>query len=756
MYAATVKSDPKNVLQLSEERPNHTNMPSSLKQEFETKSLCSFDDVKIHYRSEKPARLGALAYTKGPEVFISPGQERHLRHELVHVAQQKQGLGFGSPTSLEQEAEQGIIRQIPMAERLVHMVQCRLLTPKDVDEILVKKGYPAEYLPPNIKEHICRLVGDIGTTIPVLRYFFKNNTAWNIAERIVAICLEPTQMTKQEPQEAAQESPWRIAEAKLTLLDTAFQQGTLAQTIAILEGKTKENQIIVAGYDGDPKNNTLRSIPDILKRLTGDGQQTRMLQLINRLLPLSTVSGVLSVLEGANMNVRFSILRTLLLPDYNANARENEERNQGVFLKRLSLMVEFIEKVAEEPIETPNGKFQIKDLYFIESTGSDPHKEGHHALFLIPKAGGERVLYKPRSLQVDQTVSGPEGVMASLGESKLLGFKTAESLPSMDFLHNTQLPSKDSLRREQFVHSAGRSKKDAVTWEDALRFCRQLGAMEAIAEVCGITDLHTDNIIFTKKGPIIIDAECSFLDYSGTILETDAGPLNRSRNSPSTGSAASLFYYRDQQEKTHTSSGPDSDKALKAAFQDGKKDMYSKLEGMTLFHELRPKLEPILRNLDHIRLVPISTDEFAQKLDDYIYYKNDYESMSGAENCTQTISNLRNSILEDFTNKKWLFHSSPGSKLIFSWVENVNAVIDTALTTAFDNGTIPAFYMDYQHTESAPADQKSQQREDIFPWEIWQIRLDDVPIATLKWPCSLQSHIIKRMEDNILSHWINP
>lgn len=39
-----------------------------------------------------PAELGALAYTQGTRVYLGPGQERHLPHELGHVVQQKLGM----------------------------------------------------------------------------------------------------------------------------------------------------------------------------------------------------------------------------------------------------------------------------------------------------------------------------------------------------------------------------------------------------------------------------------------------------------------------------------------------------------------------------------------------------------------------------------------------------------------------------------------------------------------------------------------
>lgn len=71
---------------------NQTGIPNDMKVRFENRSGLSFDDVRIHYNSDKPARLQARAYTQGNHVYIGPGQERYLGHELGHVVQQKRGI----------------------------------------------------------------------------------------------------------------------------------------------------------------------------------------------------------------------------------------------------------------------------------------------------------------------------------------------------------------------------------------------------------------------------------------------------------------------------------------------------------------------------------------------------------------------------------------------------------------------------------------------------------------------------------------
>lgn len=71
--------------------PNRTGLPDQLKGGVENLSGLSLDDVKVHYNSAKPAQLNALAYAQGTDIYVGPGQERHLPHESWHIVQQKQG-----------------------------------------------------------------------------------------------------------------------------------------------------------------------------------------------------------------------------------------------------------------------------------------------------------------------------------------------------------------------------------------------------------------------------------------------------------------------------------------------------------------------------------------------------------------------------------------------------------------------------------------------------------------------------------------
>lgn len=83
--------------QMADSRPaiqhktNNTGLPDTLKTGIENLSGFSMDDVRVHYNSDKPAQLQALAYAQGMEIHMAPGQERYLPHEAWHVVQQMQG-----------------------------------------------------------------------------------------------------------------------------------------------------------------------------------------------------------------------------------------------------------------------------------------------------------------------------------------------------------------------------------------------------------------------------------------------------------------------------------------------------------------------------------------------------------------------------------------------------------------------------------------------------------------------------------------
>jgi hypothetical protein len=97
-------------------RVNNTGLPDQLKSGIESLSGLLMDDVRVHLNSSQPAQLNALAYAQGSDIYIAPGQERHLPHEALHVVQQahgrvrptlqmKQGVLVNDDVGLEREAD---------------------------------------------------------------------------------------------------------------------------------------------------------------------------------------------------------------------------------------------------------------------------------------------------------------------------------------------------------------------------------------------------------------------------------------------------------------------------------------------------------------------------------------------------------------------------------------------------------------------------------------------------------------------------
>jgi hypothetical protein len=100
---------------LQRKRENNTGMPDNLKAGVESLSGIDMSDVRVHYNSDEPSEVGALAYTQGTNIHVAPGQERHLPHEAWHVVQQAQGrvkptmqmkgLAVNDDVGLEREAD---------------------------------------------------------------------------------------------------------------------------------------------------------------------------------------------------------------------------------------------------------------------------------------------------------------------------------------------------------------------------------------------------------------------------------------------------------------------------------------------------------------------------------------------------------------------------------------------------------------------------------------------------------------------------
>ncbi|EDM74895.1 hypothetical protein PPSIR1_24489 [Plesiocystis pacifica SIR-1] len=101
--------------ELADRSARSASLPSSLSRNLERLSGQPMGDVRVHYGSTAPSRVGAHAFTQGSDIHLGPRQERHLAHEAWHAVQQKQGRvaatgevgghALNSDSSLEREAD---------------------------------------------------------------------------------------------------------------------------------------------------------------------------------------------------------------------------------------------------------------------------------------------------------------------------------------------------------------------------------------------------------------------------------------------------------------------------------------------------------------------------------------------------------------------------------------------------------------------------------------------------------------------------
>lgn len=92
-------------VQGGEQKPNTTGIPDKLKKKIEQESGFDLSKVRVHYNSDEPMKVGALAYTKGLDIYIGKGNEKYLEHELRHVVQQMKGEAKATETISGQKVD---------------------------------------------------------------------------------------------------------------------------------------------------------------------------------------------------------------------------------------------------------------------------------------------------------------------------------------------------------------------------------------------------------------------------------------------------------------------------------------------------------------------------------------------------------------------------------------------------------------------------------------------------------------------------
>lgn len=134
----------------------------------------------------------------------------------------------------------------------------------------------------------------------------------------------------------------------------------------------------------------------------------------------------------------------------------------------------------------------------IEIGAGDTHNTGKSVAILMFNSGA-KLVYKPRSLRIDECYSAMINWINNRGIKYLLNSPTAFNCGNYGY-HEfiSHIPCQSIVEVEQFYY--------------------RLGALTALCYACGSTDYHSENIIASGAQPVLIDLETIFMPLSETQI----------------------------------------------------------------------------------------------------------------------------------------------------------------------------------------------------------------------------------------------
>lgn len=682
------------------------------------------------------------AFTKNAEVYLAPGEgEETLKHELGHVIQQKKEkipattkIGerqVNLDPKLEQEADEfakhiedhipEIISNKSTNTETKNIVQFAPISDEDLRKKILEEARNLAI--PNMHTLIALKLDDIveefrkkeSDTGKYLKSWYWPNKWSDYFKSYVRICitevLEEIQ-AKYSSKDFENTPDYNLYRA----LDESKTLGSEQEKARITEIMDMLSTEKIFPTD----TNSSATLHTIMSWLTPE-QCEEIKNCILKLKECCQSKGVRSVLEGADVNMHPK-LGTMLKSPGSSIPVDIVNALAESFIKRLKLMTSYIESVYNK----------YHKYFWIESTGSDPHAKGKHALFLIHKKTGKKFVYKPHSLKADAAIVGKEGIFAEINNRIHKGFTekcTELGLPSGTigngalatmrvFIHSDN-PDVGANGVEEFIKKDGK-----MNHQEAKLYFFRAGILKAITDVMAVIDLHQENIMPTKNGPMIIDAEVDFFEY------TDSGLVHAglSKNEDSS------FKIGDGQvdSESCSSSGecfnPQKDDTVRldkrlpknlnynseyfiSDFLDGYEFMRNELQSNeNIFAGM---YETQLEKVDKVRIVPISTMEFANilsngiicaKTDDVNYV--DKENRHSPMNRNDFASSTADRIEVELKKGTFIFGenkngdsvttlevSGKSEKLTVELYDHKNTLTN-AIRETFNNGTIIAMYAD--------------------------------------------------------------
>lgn len=251
---------------------------------------------------------------------------------------------------------------------------------------------------------------------------------------------------------------------------------------------------------------------------------------------------------------------------------------------------------------------------------------------------------------------------------------------------------------EEFI-----TKKYVMISEKAKIYYFQFGILKAITDAMAIIDLHADNIMPTEKGPMIIDAEIDFFHYAEHTLLV-SGPGNSTQGMKGHNSAFKIKVIKNTKSKDEKAIFLDSfwvfngninnNFYLAEYFQEYKEGynfMISQMKNKK--GDFKKMFEEQLKNVNKVRISPVTTTDFAKNLQEVIEDSKRLESVESLLSEKIVDSLIGESV--NFLNKNIKIFPNVNDDNRIS--VSINKVpLKEALLKTLKNGTIPSMYVDME------------------------------------------------------------
>lgn len=355
-------------------KDNKTSNQDSRSKSSNDRMPCLFERYKsiVHYNSSEPKKYVARAFTKNSEIYIAPGEESALPHELAHVYQQKtqsipvtgkiNGEKVNTDSKLEKDADE-------ISKNIDSYIPRAIISGKRQ----TNSNNVIQFVPPN-EEGLPELTNEESEASKISFALIRQKLS-----NIIPMLEKHPCLTLTGGIASAVFVCWLINRLKERKRIKVEEQKCINIDKMLNEEKIFDDE---------------KTFEDAQSHILANYSQ-KLNNYITRLKRCCDAEGVKSVLQGANTNVSPIQYTTLL------------NLNPKYFMKRLELITAYIEKVYK----------QFNNKYWIRSTGSDPHQDAQHALFLISKITNRIIsVYKPHDMSADAAVVGQNGMFAQINK----------------------------------------------------------------------------------------------------------------------------------------------------------------------------------------------------------------------------------------------------------------------------------------------------------------------------------------------------